>query len=292
MKLSARQIAGYAKSLNIDDIRFARADGDVSLLRGGRVPLSSYLGTAKCMIALFKSYLPASGASAGKMAVSPYYIASNAAYHAANELVRHINGSGGHAVRVSDISVREAALRTGGFIGGNGFYYHDDLGSFVCIQIILTDAAEPIEYRKGESRCLHCGRCAKACPSGAVPDIGSCLRAHINGLVPERLRADVYQLFGCERCQSACPLNSPERSAPVEADLTELLRGTATERLKALVGANTARRTRLQSQAALYAGAVRARESAGILDELSRSSAEPVKTHAAWALERIKNDKA
>lgn len=291
MKLSAQEITEYSKSLGLDDIKFARANGDITLLRGGRAHLSSILDTVTCMIVLFKSYHPSFKASVGKIAVSQYYIASNSAYHAANELKRYINESGARALLVSDISAREAALRTGGFIGDNGFYYHNKYGSLVCIQVILTDAVEPLEYDRGESRCLHCSICAKECPSGAVTDIRNCLRKYINGLVPGHLRSDVYQLFGCEKCQSACPLNSLEKSITVEADLKELLGGDIPDELKSYVGINMARRIRILSQAALYAGSVKNNDVARLLEALLVSSEESVKTHAAWALERLKNDK-
>ena len=103
------------------------------------------------------------------------------------------------------ISAKGAALRTGGFIGDNGFYFHKDFGSYVCIQTILTDAVEPLPAIPWNQACTHCGLCQKACPSGGVGQVENCARYHLCKQIPETLRGDVYQLFGCEKCQSAMP---------------------------------------------------------------------------------------
>lgn len=69
-----------------------------------------------------------------------------------------------------------AAIRTGGFTGDNGFYYHEAFGSYVCIQTVISTAGEPEVYERARSECLHCGSCAKSC--AAVKDLRGCIRAH------------------------------------------------------------------------------------------------------------------
>lgn len=286
MGVTNSQIYGYAKSLGFGDVRFANAQGSVPAPSGDVVSFDSLLEGAKTLIVLFAEYLPARTASQGNMALSPYYIASNFAYTAAKRLLSFLEENGALTVRLTSISARAAALRTGGFIGDNGFYYHDRFGSFTCIQTILTDVTEPEEYEiKGA--CLHCGKCAGECPSNAVGNVDNCVRQHMHGVVPEALRGGVYELFGCEKCQAACPLNSKERSEPHELGLESLLGGECTGRLKELTGPNMARSRRIISQAALYAANTKAYHLAGKLKELSQTAEEPVKTHALWAYNKL-----
>lgn len=283
----------YAKLLGLSDVRFAAAQGPYPSPNGDIINLESVLEGAKTLIVLFAQYLPALAAADGYMALSPYYTASHFAYNAANRLVEFLRENGAHALRLSSISARAAALRTGGFIGDNGFYYHDTFGSFTCIQTVLADCCEPEEY-KTEKPCLHCGKCLKGCPSNAARKLNDCVRQHMHGVVPEALRGGVYQLFGCEKCQTACPLNSKERSAPHEFSLESLLNGECTEKLKELTGSNMARSRRIISQAALYAANSKAYNLAGKLCELSRTAEDPVKTHALWAYNKLgeQNDNA
>jgi epoxyqueuosine reductase QueG len=232
------------------------------------------------------AYVPA--AESKGMALSPYYIASNKAYSGAKQLCAYIEAGGGRALHTVSISAREAALRTGGFIGDNGFYYHEAFGSYVCIQTILTDAAQPEAYISNRTECLHCGACRGGCKG--VGNINSCLRQHMHGVVPESLRGGVYQLFGCERCQNVCPLNTEERSVPYEFTVLDLLEGTCTAALKELAGVNMARTRRIISQAALYAANAHKAEAADKLMELSQTAEEPVRTHALWAYKKLAGD--
>jgi epoxyqueuosine reductase QueG len=281
----------YAKRLGFGDVRFAGINGPYPAPNGDIINLDSLLEGAKTLIVLFAQYLPALTAKDGSMALSPYYTASHFAYSAANRLVDFLQENGAHALRLSSISARAAALRTGGFIGENGFYYHDRFGSYTCIQTILADCGNPEEY-KTEKQCLHCGKCLEGCPSNAMGEINGCVRQHMHGIVPEALRGGVYQLFGCEKCQDACPLNSKEKSVPHELSLESLLSGECTKELKELAGPNMARSRRIISQAALYAANTGAYHLAGKLKELSQTAEEPVKTHALWAYNKLggKND--
>lgn len=287
MELSKDEISKQAKALGLDDIRYAKA-GLIPSKDGELLSLDSLLPGAECIIVLFARYLPALEPAEGYMALSPYYVASHRAHSGARRLAAFIESAGGRALHTSSISARAAALRVGGFIGDNGFYYHDIYGSFVCIQTILTDSVQPEEYAPLRSECLHCGACHSGC--AGVGSIKECVRKHTDGLVPEALRGNVYQLLGCERCQSVCPLNTQERSAPNEFRLDELLEGRCTGRLKELAGANMARPRRIISQAALYAANSGAYELAAKLKELSLDADEPVRSHAGWAYNKLTGD--
>ena len=104
---------------------------------------------------------------------------------------------------------------------------------------------------------------------------------------PEALRGDVYQILGCEKCQSACPLNPPGLSEAHIFALEDLLSGKATAAVRDLAGSNYVRPGRLASQAALYAAATNQRQLLPQLLALSQNAAEPVRTHARWAYEKL-----
>ncbi len=288
MELNKQALREYAKTLGFADIWFAGAD-DGQEITGRRQP-RALMSNASAIVVLFAAYKPALPAEAGRMALSPYYIASHRSYHAARAVTEYIKRSGAQALHTDDISAKDAALQTGGFLGDNGFYYHPTFGSFVCIQTVLTDAFEPDKTRTVSSGCLHCGACAAACPSQAVGCVEQCLRYHSNGLVPEALRSDVYQLLGCERCQIACPLNDTARSVPVSFALDQLLQGEATKTLRELAGPNMARRGRLVSQAALYAANTRQTQVIDLLKQLAQNEAELIAAHARWAIHQLNGD--
>lgn len=273
--------------MGIDDIRFAGAAGSLSYGAEDPVLLEACLPGARSLIVLFAAYRPGSAAPPGHMPLSAYYTVSHSAYHAARALTGYIQSLGAAAVHLPSLPARAAALRTGGFIGDNGFYYHPRLGSLVCIQTILTDADLPADAKEEGGCCLHCGACARSCPSGAVGRIDNCLRYHLHGLVPEPLRGDVYQLLGCEKCQTVCPLNRFEAEEPLSFPLESLLDGSVMPELKRRAGPNMARAMRVKSQAALYAANTGQRQLIPKLTELAHSGTEPIGTHAAWAVSRL-----
>ncbi len=240
-----------------------------------------------CVIMLFFRYLPSKAPSPGMMALSSYYIASNKGYHAAKKLTQYILEKGFFAKQDTMLSAKEYALKSGGFIGGNGFYYHKDFGSLISIQTILTDAAQPQPGLPAAQGCLECGACEAACPSSAVGNITQCLRYHSNLTVPEHLRGGLYQLLGCELCQTACPLNNKQKQPPVQFETKKLLSGYYLKELQEIAGKNMARKQRIISQAALYSANTMQKDTAAQLKTLSQNAPSPVNEHAAWALERI-----
>ena len=276
-----------AFSMGVTDVRFVSAEGSLAFSETSRVNIGTQLKGASCIIILFTRYLPADAAPEGFMPLSAYYVASNTGYHAAKALSQWLCTQGAAALHDKDLPARAAALRGGGFIGDNGFYYHDQLGSLVAIHTILTDAFPPDDYAPGLNRCTHCGVCANACPSNATADLTRCLRKHINHDIPDALRGDVYQILGCERCQSVCPLNPSGKSKAHIYALEALISGEATDAVRALAGSNFVRSGRLKSQAALYAAATGQKKMLPQLLALSQNAEEPVRTHARWAYEKL-----
>lgn len=279
-----------ALALGFGDVRFADAAGTLAFSDTRTVTPKALLPSAACIAVMFMAYSPASAPPEGYMALSTYYAASHRSYGAAKQAAAFLTAHGAQALHTVELPARAAALRTGGHIGDNGFYYHPTLGSFVCIQTVLTDAFAPEHYTPGSNACLHCGACRRACPSGGVGHIENCVRRHLNDTVPEALRPNVYQLMGCEKCQSACPLNRTTRSQPHAFALDALLSGSETAALRALTGPNMARRRRILSQAALYAANTGQHRLLSQLKTLAQTEDEPVRTHARWACEKLRGE--
>ncbi len=290
MGTTKQDIKQFALSKGFCDIRFADAGEILAFTKDKVIDPRTLLSSATCIIVLYMRYYPSCPAPEGSMALSSYYIASHRSYHAARDVAAYLISKGGEALHTTALPARAAALRAGGFVGDNGFYYHPEFGSFVCIQTVLTNAFEPDTYPQSLSACLHCGACERACPSSGVTDMQKCLRFHINTSVPEDLRGSVYQLLGCEKCQSACPLNCADRDKPYVFALDSLLDGSQTAAIRELVGPNMARRGRLISQAALYAANTSQRQLLAALWTLAQSEDEPVRTHACWAYDKLNGE--
>lgn len=123
----------------------------------------------------------------------------------------------------------EAAARAGlGVVGDNGLLIHPLYGSYVFIGELVTDLPLKGVGQEPEG-CLHCGRCTAACPGGCLtpkldPDPGAsrretCLSAltQKKGLLTEEEERLVLRgglVWGCDRCQEVCPLNSGARCDP------------------------------------------------------------------------------
>jgi len=275
-------------TMNVDKLQILRAaqkyGADDAAVVGG----DEKAGTS--VIVLFCRYFAAPTARKGKMALSPYYVASNRGYSAAKKLTAHLQSLGAHAQHNTQIYPKTYALKHGGHIGKNGFYYHSEFGSMVNLQTIVTDCVTPDPDALSSSACLECGACFDAFPSGSVDNLQNCLRYHSNSLIPQHLRGDLYQLFGCERCQTACPQNSAETRETPSFSTDELIAGMHTKELKALAGSNMARANRISSQAALYAANTGQTSLIDALDELAQNAPSSTKEHALWAAKLLKGD--
>ncbi len=212
------------------------------------------------VLVLFSKYCPADQSAKGRIRVSAYYAASNAAYEKAGALADALCAIGIPALRDSALPAKSTALLAGGSIGKNGFYYHPALGSLVHIQTVrLGVKTEKCGVLKPGAACVSCGACRQACPTGAITDGGvdgsRCLRSHMDRSVPDDMKPFVYQLLGCEKCQTACPINQKAgtNAQAQDFDLAATIRGETLGDLKVLVGKNMARLTRIVNQAIIVA---------------------------------------
>lgn len=127
----------------------------------------------------------------------------------------------GYSARIlcdnSDLNDRYLAYRAGlGFFGRNKLLINEKYGSYVFIGSVITDC--PLEEdAPTDKTCLGCGSCIAACPGGALGADGSfCEEKCISYITQKKgtLSAEEAELvkksgmlWGCDRCQEACPHN-------------------------------------------------------------------------------------
>lgn len=241
--------------------------------------------------------------------VDSYYPASNAAYHAARKLEERLLAAGCFAKANVSYPAKEAAVRAGlGIIGKNSLLITPEYGTRVVLILIATDIpASPAAMDRSNAGCYACGRCAAACPSGAIDENGMthperCLRNFMmeGNVTPEPLRSrESMRLLGCDICQRVCPMQpSSAQTMPIDIRLGELVTADGhtfsqtVARLGALIGRNAARPQRVRAQAALLAGNKPDEAWLPVLREWAESPFEAVRMHALWAIERIEQEKA
>ncbi|HAN93995.1 MAG TPA: tRNA epoxyqueuosine(34) reductase QueG [Firmicutes bacterium] len=128
------------------------------------------------------------------------------------------------AVDTSFLVDRALAVEAGlGYAGGNCAVYVPPYGSWVFLGEVLVDVELPATSPKGQgswSCPVDCGRCIKACPTGALlapgkinPHICLSYLTQMSGPIPLEFRSKLgSRLWGCDTCQQVCPVN---REAPV-----------------------------------------------------------------------------
>lgn len=125
----------------------------------------------------------------------------------------------------SPIDERYAALSAGlGIAGDNGLLINEKYGTYVFIVDVISDvppeklgAKAPLEVK----RCIGCGACRLACPTGILAGEGNdCLSAitqRKGELLPEeiKLMREYNTVWGCDECQSCCPYNKNPEMTPI-----------------------------------------------------------------------------
>jgi len=183
-----------------------------------------------------------------------------------------------------------------------------DLGSWIFLGEILTDAEISSNPPRARDYCGSCTRCIDICPTRAIVapyvlDSRRCisyLTIELRGPIPRELRPLMGNLiFGCDLCQDVCPWNKFAKVAPeaaflpragnVTPSLVELLELTPDEFRLRYRGSPILR--------AKYGGFLRnvcvALGNSGdssAIPALARALEHPeplVRGHAAWALGRL-----
>lgn len=120
--------------------------------------------------------------------------------------------------------VRAAELAGLGFIGKNRLLINKKYGSWFFISEIVTTLRLPAA-RAEESECLNCGKCIAACPTHALTESGfnkelclSDITQRKGELTPEQreLIKKTGCAWGCDICQTVCPMNKNAEIKPSE----------------------------------------------------------------------------
>ena len=128
----------------------------------------------------------------------------------------------------SPIPEVRAALSAGlGVIGKNRLLINRDYGSWFFISEIVTTMQLPAAEIK-ETECLNCGKCIAACPTHALSEDGfkkelclSDITQRKGELTPEqeKLIKQTGCAWGCDICQTVCPMNRNVKIDPAEVFL-------------------------------------------------------------------------
>lgn len=180
------------------------------------------LSEARSMIMVLMNYYPRRWQPADKPQIAAYAYGND--YHhivksKLSQLAEEINKVAPHSYAVfcdsAPVLERYWASRAGlGWIGRNGMLVNPRLGTFTFIGTLITSLDLEPNKEMG-NRCGTCRRCVEACPTNAILnktiDARRCLsyqtiekRGDIDN---ELIEVAKNTLYGCDRCQLACPWN-------------------------------------------------------------------------------------
>ena len=208
---------------------------------------------------------------------------------------------------------RAAAVRAGiGWFGKNGNVLTKQFGSYVFLAELLTtldlESDEPLQ-----TNCGQCTTCIIECPTGAIGPRGEvdgrrCLSdlTQMKGVIPLAYRKAIgNRLWGCDDCQTSCPVNERNAAArhpefrPLERigtamDLASVLL-MSTAQFKTWFGPTAMAwrgKTVLQRNAAVALGNSRDQRAVGPLAQALHDRKPLVRGHAAWALGELGGEQA
>ena len=116
-----------------------------------------------------------------------------------------------------------AAARAGlGVIGDKYQLINEKYGSYTFIGEIITDM-DFLEYDRHEIKyCSHCGACSAACPvkDGCLSEMTQ-RKGKIDEITSELIKKTGI-VWGCDICQSSCPMNKNAAFTPIKFFLENL----------------------------------------------------------------------
>ncbi|HDQ14735.1 MAG TPA: tRNA epoxyqueuosine(34) reductase QueG [Sediminispirochaeta sp.] len=204
-----------------------------------------------------------------------------------------------------------------GRVGRNGLLIHPRFGSYHFVGEILTElrldeegaGVDPSAAEPGAACPKGCRACVKSCPTGALNEGGalearrciSYLTIEYSGAIPLDLRPLVGEhFFGCDLCQSSCPLNRRIGETQVDdfltpragerVDLEEVLSIENRESMvKRFAGSPVLRLSlsQMRRNAMLVAANAGARELIKLIEAYRESDDPVVAEQARWSLSRL-----
>ena len=135
-----------------------------------------------------------------------------------------------------------------GFIGDNGLLINEKYSSFVFLAECVTNLGPTelgIEFAPNYEvkECLHCGMCAKKCPSNCIGKNANkrneCLSAITqkkNALTDEEIKMMLENgsIWGCDVCQNVCPFTKNASYTDIEYFKNDVITLLDSEKLNSL----------------------------------------------------------
>ena len=333
--LSAVEVKGWAREAGFDLVGMARAEpipGDflTAWLESGmaadmdwmaertaeRLDVTRLVPGARTVIALACNYhredAPAQGSPIARYARGrDYHYTLQDRLRALRRAIRarrpkaRTYSSVDHGAILEKVWAHRAGL---GYVGKNGCLITVPFGSYVLLSaMVVSEPVDLYDEPAPSDRCGRCQLCIDACPTSAIVsartvDAASCLSyqtiENAGAAVPLALRSALAEtVFGCDVCQTVCPLND----TPVQAAARFVPRAVASLDTRALAALrpdefeNLARGTPLvragyhglRRNAAYALGAARDRGAEPLLQALAQDPEPRVAEAARWALDRI-----
>lgn len=136
----------------------------------------------------------------------------------------------------SPINEKAAADVSGlGIRGKNTLIITKEHGSFILLAEIISDIEIPCKASE-PVYCLNCGKCEKACPSGALKDGLINIERCVSALTQKKgaLKKEEEELiikngliWGCDRCQEVCPYNENAEESDFAKNSVKLTKVTS-----------------------------------------------------------------
>lgn len=172
------------------------------------------------------------------VAVFPYYRKENAEffskycsvpdYHTVvkdvfESMIKDIFSDYKIMVDISPFKEKVLACELGlGEIGENNLLLTKDYGSYVFIgEALVKEELTEVKHEK-QKICTHCKKCVRMCPSDALYE-GFCKEKCLSYLTQkkelsfdeEKMLKKSSSFFGCDVCQSVCPVNEKIEETPI-----------------------------------------------------------------------------
>lgn len=127
----------------------------------------------------------------------------------------------------SPIPEVRAAMYAGlGVRGLNGLFFNKEYGSWIFIgEIVTTMICEYPAVADSEITCIKCGKCVSACPTKAIGENGINTEKCLSFITQKKGELTDEQemliknsgcAWGCDVCQSVCPMNKSVKTEPIE----------------------------------------------------------------------------
>ncbi len=122
----------------------------------------------------------------------------------------------------SPLAERDAALSAGlCVLGKNGLCINEKYGSYFFIGAFFFTEEFSFSKKAQPSECISCGKCEKACPTGAIFDRE---RKKCLSLLSQKKELTIEEAallekaeckWGCDLCQNVCPMNENRWKTPI-----------------------------------------------------------------------------